>query len=195
MNIYKDLFYHRQAIINSAVEAVLGKDYYNTCIDSWSCTEESMADLLYKVKPSCVKKYLNLMTEVNTRMRQPEDNRREKIWEFNVGDYAQSKTGEIGYVETVDKEKTRVRWVKNEGCLSFTFNNNWSDVPTYFVRIGQYIFEEKQKDNTVNFDKIEHSTVCFPQDYVHENEARDHNIVLLNNKINEIIDYINSKKD
>ena len=200
MDINEELFLHRQAIIEAATEAVLGKDYYNYCCDSWSCTEMCMEDILYKLPfgKKYVKKYRKIMVQKNKELEERRKKEMKK-YEFHIGDYVETKDGKIGYIENITKDPdgtvdiivvnlaTCSRTYKIYNCRKIcNTNTNYSSSNTedVFNRIGRYDFTKSQKQN-----KIEQLHICNSADFTKRN------IENIGNKVNEIIDYINSKND
>jgi hypothetical protein len=57
---------HMSIVLESMIEAVLGKKYYNMSLDSWSCREECAYDILYHFNPRIAKKYERIL---NNKMR------------------------------------------------------------------------------------------------------------------------------
>lgn len=197
MNEYKEIFSHCQAIIEAATEAVLGEDYYNYCCDSWSCAEMCMEDILYKLPhgKKYVKKYREIMAQKNKELEERYKKEMEK-YEFHVGDFVETKDGNVGYISGIDERNTKnnyysfeIKW--NEIKKHYgEFHGNSELLSKYFNRIGQYDFTKPQKQN-----KIEPLHLCNPADFNDIFMATNRNIENIGNKLNEIIDYINSKED
>jgi hypothetical protein len=115
-------------------------------------------------------------------------------YEFHVGDYVETKDGEVGYVANAAYTK-----IKN-GCLFMDvdvfydiaivyyktkdivgeFHGKQSSIPDYFNRIGQYDFTKKDDS------KIEPSTCETASDYSNEK---------LRKKINELVEAVNQLKE
>lgn len=52
---------HMSIISQSMIEAVLGKNYYNMSLDTWSCREECAFDILWHFNPRIAKKYERIL--------------------------------------------------------------------------------------------------------------------------------------
>ena len=191
MDINEELFFHRQAIIEAATEAVLGKDYYNYCCDSWSCAEMCMEDILYKLPhgKKYVKKYRKIMAQKNKELDERYGKEMQK-YDIRVEDYIETKNGEKGYVYSfVYKDEYYQIDAKYRGYKKRYFGK-LNVLYSTFNRIGKYDFTKPQKQN-----KIEPLHLCNPADFNDIFMATNRNIENIGNKLNEIIDYINSKED
>lgn len=128
MDINEELFLHRQAIIEAATEAVLGKDYYNYCCNSWSCSEMCMEDILYKLPhgKKYVKKYREIMAQKNKEL---EERYKKEMADYNikVGDFILTKFGNVGYVSNVNAEWTESDWYG----FDITWNNKENSRSTF----------------------------------------------------------------
>ena len=210
MDINEELFSHRQAIIDAATEAVLGKDYYNYCCDAWSCTEMCMEDILYKFPfgKKYVKKYREIMAQKNKELDERYKKEMNK-YEFHVGDYVETKDGEKGFIENIvnhcDKDNDfivkfndglkiyKIDLICNSvydstcnGVYSSTKTYFWINIDKVFNRIGQYDFTKPQKQNKIEpIKSIE----------VRNDRISDITINDVISRLNQVIDYINSKED
>ena len=105
-------------------------------------------------------------------------------YEFYVGDYVETKNGEIGYITEVAFTNEVQRWrfmcvmcKQNDSIISFEITED--SIPKRFNRIGQYDFAE-EKQNEIKPLKVSYTNDCF-QDMV--------------DKINELVNAINELRE
>lgn len=201
MNIDEELFLHRQAIINAATEAVLGKNYYNDCCDSWSCTEMCMEDILYKLPfgKKYVKKYREIMAQKNKELDERYKKEMQK-YEFHVGDYVETKDKYIGIITKIDDNDIDIKYahIPNHYILmcgqhiDLTDEDLESYLSKYFNRIGQYDFTKPQKQNKI--DPLPSMDFICYDNKLADCKMNQQNVLEIYDKLNEIINYINSNE-
>lgn len=109
------------------------------------------------------------------------------VSKIKVGDVVKTIDDCAGYVKEVTKDFVFLRFLDKDGklCSLVVGRNNYDINSFYLKQIGTYKFDEEQK--------------CIPKVeklHIYENELTTYdniNNVVLVNKINEIIDYLNKE--
>ena len=115
-------------------------------------------------------------------------------YNFYVGDYAETKDGEIGYVTEVKFSGEAKRWCsmrimcgQNNSIISFEGYEN--SVPDRFNRIGRYDFTKKDED------KIEPLIKSVALDDEINKGKITFNFREIINKINELVNAVNELRE
>lgn len=114
-------------------------------------------------------------------------------FQFNVGDYVETKDGKIGYINEITHNGE-----VNMTCVPWYFCSENKKVDNVFLsrlfnRIGKYDFTKPQKQNKIeplsNMD-----FVCYDNKLA-DCKMNQQNVLEIYDKLNEIINYINSQEN